>query len=989
MDLLSEIRLSYLQLKREVFYDNNNLYLRETIARFEHGNFENSLLDCANQIKDYLTSPKENSKWLERQLSTIDVFLLPKKLYQPKQKDQNNIISNVRESDEYEVEDLLFYFTGNIQLYLLSTLWCRIVGKHLDAELIDDCYGNRLEYISENTSSIERYSKLFKTYFKQYSKWRDNAIDYGLSLLNKKKNVLLIALDMKQCYHRLETDWKKILIFFKKKCLEETFALGSTLTFVLKSIHKRYHSLISSILKDTIFSEEESMPIGLPIGLPSSHILANWALSKLDEMIINKVSPSYYGRYVDDLLIVLDVPKLDKDSQTIESLLNRFFLDTKILEKGVNNQYKVNNYKYLMIQQAKIVAHYYQFDHSWAGLKEFKEEIKNRSSEFRFLPTEDDYKDLADEAYDLHYDGSIYKFRSLIGITENQNKLKQYIYKQQLKAWLCSRQIEVSTVEEFFLFYKGRNILNYLHTWEKIFTLFLVTNKKKHFDRFEKVILNTIKNIAFKRSNHELGEYFETTNNFLSKKLQRDMLHYLTIAKTMAIGHIDQNSIKDFLLDDRVKDLPVWFRKALLLRKQNIIWPLLDYTEFTGSLVNFKLSDYKNLKDVDPGKLKNSTRYIHPDEQLLLWVLINIMKIDDSNNKTAGKFPFYSSSLFFEQHDPELDSNQSLSLKNYNRVINKELEIEVKQPKKELIERSDESQTLFTLGIRFLRDSFNNPDNLCIGIANVKVSKKRVKQCMKSPNPLLDSFEKQNTIFNLLNEANKDKKCDLVVFPEVFIPFGWLPFMVAQSRKLNIGLIFGIEHVNIAPHSFNFVATLLPFKDISGYSKLYVSLRLKNYYAPKEVSELNTLGLRRPELPFLYERFHWHGTYFTVFNCYELTDILHRGSFRSDIDFLAVVEYNKDINYYSNLLEAVARDVHCFAVQANTSEFGDSRVIAPKSTEEQNFIRIKGGENAVLLKTFLPISDLRDFQIRTFNPLDTRYKPTPAGYSHSKAKNRK
>ena len=145
----------------------------------------------------------------------------------------------------------------------------------------------------------------------------------------------------------------------------------------------------------------------------------------------------------------------------------------------------------------------------------------------------------------------------------------------------------------------------------------------------------------------------------------------------------------------------------------------------------------------------------------------------------------------------------------------------------------------------------------------------------------------------------------------------------------------------------------------------------------------------QPDLPYLYEKFHWHDIVFTSFNCFELTDILHRGLFRSDIDLLAAVEYNKDINYYSNILDSVVRDVHCFAVQANTAEFGDSRIIAPKSTEEMNFVRVKGGENSVLLKSSLLVKKLREFQIKKYDPLDKRFKPTPAGFDHFKAKKRK
>ena len=51
----------------------------------------------------------------------------------------------------------------------------------------------------------------------------------------------------------------------------------------------------------------------------------------------------------------------------------------------------------------------------------------------------------------------------------------------------------------------------------------------------------------------------------------------------------------------------------------------------------------------------------------------------------------------------------------------------------------------------------------------------------------------------------------------------------------------------------------------------------------------------------IYHLCQWKGIQFTVYNCYELTDIVHRCIFRSDLDVLFAVEYNKDINYFSNI----------------------------------------------------------------------------------------
>ena len=112
----------------------------------------------------------------------------------------------------------------------------------------------------------------------------------------------------------------------------------------------------------------------------------------------------------------------------------------------------------------------------------------------------------------------------------------------------------------------------------------------------------------------------------------------------------------------------------------------------------------------------------------------------------------------------------------------------------------------------------------------------------------------------------------------------------------------------------------------------------------------------------LYDVITWNGIRYTIFNCFELANINHRGLFKSQIDVMLAVEVNNDTNYYGNIAEATCRDLHCYFIQSNTSEYGDSRVVVPKKTEEMNPVRVKGGENDTILTMKLDIGALRLFQ---------------------------
>src|SRR5699024_7822781 len=54
-------------------------------------------------------------------------------------------------------------------------------------------------------------------------------------------------------------------------------------------------------------SEHSEFPrLGLPVGLSCSAFLGNVVLDSFDKAIVQEIKPAYYGRYVDDIAIILE-----------------------------------------------------------------------------------------------------------------------------------------------------------------------------------------------------------------------------------------------------------------------------------------------------------------------------------------------------------------------------------------------------------------------------------------------------------------------------------------------------------------------------------------------------------------------------------------------------------------------------------------------------------------------------------------------------------
>ncbi|MBP9742120.1 MAG: hypothetical protein KBD37_02055, partial [Burkholderiales bacterium] len=196
-------------------------------------------------------------------------------------------------------------------------------------------------------------------------------------------------------------------------------------------------------------------------------------------------------------------------------------------------------------------------------------------------------------------------------------------------------------------------------------------------------------------------------------------------------------------------------------------------------------------------------------------------------------------------------------------------------------------------------------------------------------------------------------------------------------------------------YAFNIQVTVLPFED-NGRTDVYVDYRLKSHYSPSEARELLGYGYLVPKNNDFsnLKLYNWNNVVFSALNCYEFADVDLRKQFRSEIDILVIGEFNPDTVYFSNLVEASSRDLHCYVIQANSAQYGDSRVCSPASTLKKDIMKVKGGKNPVTIVSELNIVALREFQLITYelqqekekNP--HQFKPTPPGFDISKVKKR-
>ncbi|HBL7176459.1 TPA: RNA-directed DNA polymerase [Escherichia coli] len=788
---------------------------------------------------------------------------------------------------------------------------------------------------------------IFERYIDNYNKWRDGGIDKAIEVIEKERNdVAILSLDLKGFYYNIDIDFDAIDRIIDEEQLEEIKALSMLLNSKLRLMHQKYREKISPYIGVTHSTPSSK---GIPIGFTSSAILSNWYLMGFDKDIKSKINPSYYGRYVDDILLVFsspDIKKEDKGEEVIkfiERTLNGFIKQAANDEKGFT---LTESYHELPIQKDKLIFHYFNKDHSLAGLQVFKQEIENRSSAFRFLPEEHISSDLDKFAYDILLDGSANKFRSIVGLAENETELSKYISSHILAHRLCNLPSNENTLKQITLFFKGENSLRFSRLWEKVLSYTLITRKYGFSIAFYKQIKESINKMKWKEG-----------DSVISPKLKNGMQKYIDISLCLNLALLDLNVIlgdkepqnraleglKSLIKQsDGMSVLIERFRSSNLIRHNLVSWPLANYTKYKGDLTEENLYSKMHGIPLDNDKLNKTPRYIHADEKQLFDL------IDALHARKLHKFT--------HENKHHLKNCSVTKIKD-----NKALEIKV--------------------GI----DDRSGNDTIKVALANMRVERRNIESaCRKDQSPNL-SYERQRNLYRILNSATEEN-VQILLLPELSIPVSWLPFMAAHSRRKQISLIFGLEHWVINERAYNILVEMLPYTSNFKHKSSMLVFRVKNHYAPSEITMLNSLRLKISSPKPSKQRYHlikWKNVSFSTYNCFELANIEHRALFRSQLDILFACVWNQDINYYQHITESATRDLHCYVAQSNTSHYGGSCVLQPTSSTISNKIYVKGGENHCILTTTLNIYALREAQYRSFRINSDTIKHNPPGFDYN------
>lgn len=892
IDLSLKLQEAYILLKKSFYYENNSLlHIKFQITKFEA---ENKLLDKQNrEIFFYDLAENINNKvFINELLNKISYKKIIKKY------------------DDNEGIKYNYIIDCPVELHLISILWILESGVELDKEIVKNSYGYRLEN--------DKNKSIFKKYIIQYYKWLENGLKIAQELVERNEDIILLKMDLKRFYYNISEE--NLIAQIKK--INDNIENDNLFSIILE-INKKYTELLNQSLP-----QEEKEGFGeyfLPIGLYSSAVLANFYLKEFDESIIN-CYPDYYGRYVDDIFIILRERNISTSTDTYEYLKKRF---PKVFDKNYLSNLKLDfNFK----NNNKIIMKILSGNLKKIKFKEVKEKFLEKPSPFNFLPNEEEIKKLYEkialsenkEIREQKFDVSIYLSKILDIFHSVQGK--------EFKA-----EIE-KLINDIIYFFNEENIIKYSIYFQKIFSILLLNNNPSLFISLFLQIEKTLDKYS-----KDIKEYFNLSLKF---------------ALSLNPSFIEKNKkyfINNYFIKDN-EEFEIFLKETLNIVNSNmfqgdkVVFPLLNYIKFNKELmkINFLDNNFFNLEilkennlELDVEKLKLSPRFIHFNEIgifLLRKEIIKILKEEETKEDIFNKTTKYFKLNFLE-----------LKFKNeQNKKIFKKLF----------------SYCKINQNLDFIKfDTKVEKSKFKIGIASFIVKEKDLLDNLDGNQNL--TLDKKKRLIKILNEA-KENNTDILIFSETSIPIQWLKFMSKFSRENQMIITGGLDHIFLNDEKKNvgnFLFTIIPF-DNQKYKTSFIKFRLKNYYAPRERKEI--IG-RKFNIPILkekkYDIFSWKGLYFSNFNCFELADIESRGLVKNYVDLLIASVFNKDINYFTNILESTCRDLHVYIAQSNTSIYGDCKILQPSKKDLMTKASISGGISDNLLVEEIDIEKLRNFQL--------------------------
>ncbi|WP_300319570.1 hypothetical protein [Idiomarina sp.] len=1038
---LEDLLVAYRKAKADCFFENTF----PTAIKFAE--YEQDLLTNLNGLLSVLKS----DPGFESNEELLGEFrLLPKKLSADRKASSSENGHVHFSKPERAVESLFenfditpeFRIVGDfpVDTHIISALWINMVGHQFDTELDDSCYGARLKRIRNDELFTEDDDKPFHIssvgsfvpYFQPYQKWRSDGLKAIRDELEKNRDVIAVSLDLKSYYHFIDP------LAMSGSTLHE--ALELKLTDEEKAFTEQLTKFLSKWAEgaakfgQSVGGNKAKISGGLVIGLTCSRVISNVLLHKWDRLVWEKLSPIHYGRYVDDMFLVLrDTGTITNSSDLMNMMQTRMgenCISQNTKKKSVweiNQGFDIQGETQISLQSDKQKLFVLQGRAGLDLLDSIEKEIYELSSEHRLMPSPDQ----------LEHSTAAKVLSAAGSVGENADTLRRAdgLTIRRLGWSLQLRHVETlardlppnqwkEQREEFYQFahnhiLRADNLFAHFSYLPRLLGFAISMNEWEHAEQIAVKSYRAIDTLA-----SEVGRGKKIRINGCDAKVLKDLWGYIKGTLTWlfidaATRYYDPNklflgersnkrkrladlfltqivsALTDFeaLLELRF-DVADFEKKAPLVASADLAKEAYKYilnSQAAEELVGkrdakkekkiLKLLGSSGLLDVEVfEQFINSTRKTR------------LGKVTKKQKKNDSYLPYLFptrplSPAEISELAPECVGLQSKATKfspavtwaKYTQVLRgvwiKPTLLAAEQDAKEKTSKQRK---------KYLKIGTDSKEKVVVALTNLLTedSDWAATACNK-PNLSRKRYQK---ISKLVNDVLKlNPRPDYVLFPELSVPLRWLNSIAARLSAAGISLIAGTEYRHSEGNKILSEAALILADNRLGYPTFVKIWQPKLEPAVGEDKELTMKFGKEWDTPKKSPKpiYIHNGVNFGVMVCSELQNSKARIRFQGAVDALMVLSWNRDLDTFASLIESAALDVHAYTILVNNRKYGDSRVRSPaKVSFLRDIARLRGGDNDFVVAATLDIAALRAFQSRAkrWPEEGDKFKPVPEGF---------
>lgn len=868
----------------------------------------------------------------------------------------------------------------SINFQVLSALWMQKAGvifeKHFEKEF-NVLYANRLRTTQTGESNIHSLGS-FLPYTVQYGQWKQQAIDTITDLNKKGQPCTIVCLDVSNYFYSINPS------FLSQQNYCDLFQSP-----LVGNLHNCFCSMLDTWNRGP-FSEQLGKPLGLPVGLTASGFVANLAFMKFDKGIIKSCSPLYYGRYVDDILVVI----AGKDNI---NTFDDFFctLQKQDLQsiKVVSNEQKniwgcyINESKYTFNPAKGQIIHIYD-EKTTAQFEVFVQQLQKRTSEWRALPhvpppqqiytyfvrLVNEYHENSQNFCDLK--NLVVQPSSFVFLLRDCESITRVLKPQE---WEQIRQSFINAYTDFII--EEKTFFQFEKYLFRVIELGILCDDYECIKSLLGKVTKTVEDL-FSNSNLKIAGDFTCTS---IKDRYKEFLYnsiYQAIVLTSPTQHYQH-------LCDDMPDLT----KLLNISPANILKDEDAYEKcFLSDLTYFPTKSIMISHEQTPLALysfgeKLLNKFFINQNIVEYWkqLTCSIGEPDYHHNLDCMLVPFTEALSHYLQFPTrplnEYDMYFMLSDTSSQNISFEFSELESILQQFRGYGKTNIPENNFGIQDGIFKVPLTNSPSKTVNIAVASISMKEEKLDL-----LIRELPEQNILnryrrFTLLiNDILKyPEKIDYVVFPELALPPRWFIQAAHKLFRAKINIISGIEYLTYKQsneskitnqvwaslrHSmfdYDSFVFLRQRKQFPSYHEI-IDIETKSTFKwqPSHEEGKDNEQLTTCNWPIIIQ----HGDFFfAILICAELMNIEYRNNLRGKIDCLIIPEWNPDITTFEALINSAAIDLHAYIVQCNNNLYGDCRIRAPyKKDYQRDIIKSKGGLNDYFLVGKIDVEALRNFQ---------------------------